>query len=305
MGDIAVQFNRISKSFGNSLILDKVSFECRFAESVALIGPNGSGKSTLLGVLCGHITPDSGTCRVNGAHGCGEVSVALQYPSLFMEDTVRGCLKFYLDLEGSNSESRRRYDYYTDLFAVSPLFGKKLKELSGGELQKVNLILALTKKSNIFVFDEPTTFLDSKSRNLFWKEIERKKMEGASIIYVTHNEEELKFFSNRIVMLYRATVFREGEYQELLNKFEYKNVYKVSFDNPSDKSYFLRQYTPPVGSVLLDTDACSFSIYMKTFSDPLKQFSEDVMYRVKNISVERFGLLDAFYLDGKGVFFER
>ncbi len=212
---------------------------------------------------------------------------------------IRVCVSNDFD-QRAGLEERCELSRLISLFKLGPLLNSKLKELSGGELQKVNLILALTKDAKVLLFDEPTSSLDAESQVAFWIEVERRKAGGTVVLFVTHSEEELRLHSDSLVLLDKGTVAKRGAYDEILGASGFAAAYRFAFDDVRSVDFFIGSYSVPDDCVLLRSGELSLDLFLPASSGTLKEFGADIMSLVKDIRVDRFGIFDSLNLPELG-----
>ncbi len=218
-----VIIRNLRKSYGKVEALTDVSLEVAPGEFCTLLGASGSGKTTLLKALAGFESGDAGSILVGG-RDIGQVPVAkrnigmvFQNYALFPHMSVAQNVAFGLEMRrlrpGGDRAAGRR-----DAGAVSlaGYAGRLPRELSGGQQQRVALARALVIEPDILLMDEPLGALDKnlrKSIQLQLKDLHRST--GVTIIYVTHDQEEALFLSDRIALLEKGRVIQVGSPRDL------------------------------------------------------------------------------------------
>ena len=210
-----LELKNISKSYGNQLILNDVSFEVKEKELVSILGPSGSGKSTLLQII-GLLNPaDSGSILLDNiecttlnekeliAFRNRKMGFVFQFHNLLGEFTCEENIKMPLLIrEKSLIEAQLElFDKIINKLSISDLIKKYPSQLSGGEQQRVAVARALINQPKILLADEPTGNLDNKNAvNLYELFLELKEDWKQCIIMVTHNENLTKQ-SDQIIYL--------------------------------------------------------------------------------------------------------
>ncbi|WP_404451502.1 ABC transporter ATP-binding protein [Virgibacillus necropolis] len=225
-----LQINKLSKSFGNKAVLDKVTFSVNEGEFVSILGPSGSGKSTLFHLIGGISVPDEGDIYldgdlINGKRGA--ISYTPQAPSLLPWRTILQNVLLGAEISGKKNEQDA-----LDMIERAGLGGYEKAyphELSGGMKQRAAFIRSLLSPQSLICLDEPFSALDEFTRLdmqkwllSIWESYKR------SILFVTHNIEEAIYLSDRIIVLAAnpATVKRE---------------FTIPFERPRDKNLLLKQ----------------------------------------------------------------
>lgn len=210
-----LELKNISKSYGEQLILNDVSFEVKEKELVSILGPSGSGKSTLLQII-GLLNPaDSGSILLDNvecttlnekeliAFRNKKLGFVFQFHNLLGEFTCEENIKMPLLIrEKSLIEAQLElFDKIINKLSISDLIKKYPSQLSGGEQQRVAVARALINQPKILLADEPTGNLDNKNAvNLYELFLELKEDWKQCIIMVTHNENLTKQ-SDQIIYL--------------------------------------------------------------------------------------------------------
>lgn len=219
MGDQPfLRFHSVSKSFPGVQALDDVTFGVREGSVHALVGENGAGKSTLLKVLSGAHQPDSGSLslgdaehRFSNAREALEAGIAVIYQELNLvpemsveENLLLGHLPNRLGLlDGRAMRKRARAALENLGEPINP--AAKLKTLSIGQQQMVEIAKALMRDAKVIAFDEPTSSLSHKEVGLLFNAIRDLRREGRAVIYVSHRLAEVFELCDAV------TVFRDGK----------------------------------------------------------------------------------------------
>jgi ABC-type sugar transport system ATPase subunit len=225
-----VSHQNISKSFGNTPVLQDVSLEIEHGELVVLVGPSGCGKSTLLRVLCGLESIDSGTLRIGddvvNAMPPAERGIAMVFQSyaLYPHMTVRRNMAFGLRIHGADkAEIDRRVLDAAKVLHIDHLLERLPRELSGGQRQRVAIGRAIVREPRLFLFDEPLSNLDAALRAKTRIELARLHRDlAATMVYVTHDQIEAMTLGDKIVVLHEGRVQQAGTpltlYQQPANR---------------------------------------------------------------------------------------
>lgn len=216
-------FDRVTVRLSGVSILEEVTAKAPRGGCTAVVGPNGAGKSTLLLALLGHV-PFAGSIRVaasteGGKPRIGYVPQRLQFdrglPMTVRDALVMGLQRRPLWL-GTNRTSRDRARELLAAVRAESLEGRMLGVLSGGELQRVLLALALEQDPDLLVLDEPASGVDIKGGQLFCELLERLRRErGFTQLMVSHDLATVTHHATHVVMLNRRVV-AEGTPQAVL-----------------------------------------------------------------------------------------
>ena len=201
----AVSVSRLSKVYASGLhALKGVDLEIRRGEIFALLGPNGAGKSTLINVVCGIVTPTSGTVRVEGHDIATDYRAARSAIGLVPQELttdaferVRDTVAFSRGLFGKPADPAIVERVLRDL-ALWDKRDAKIMTLSGGMKRRVLIAKALAHEPRVLFLDEPTAGVDVELRRGMWDVVRRLKAGGTTIVLTTHYLEEAEEMADRV-----------------------------------------------------------------------------------------------------------
>ena len=204
---------RLTRRFGDRVVVDDVSFEVGRSEIVALLGPNGAGKTTILRMLGGLIAPTSGSVvvdgmqltRATGATRRRRIGFLPEAPGLWDRLTVRENLAVYANLyklEAADST----IDGLLDLFELTAHQAARAAELSKGMRQKVAIARTLLHDPQILLLDEPTSGLDPQIARTVRRLLEHRRGQGCTILVSTHNLDETERLADRVAVVQRRLI---------------------------------------------------------------------------------------------------
>ena len=221
----SVEVCKIVKRFGGFTAVDNVSINIAPGEFCSLLGPSGSGKTTLLKIIAGYEDPTEGIVKIDG-QDVGHVPVAkrnigmvFQNYALFPHMSIAKNIAFPLEMRKiPQDEIDRRVQDTLDLVGLGELGGRFSRELSGGQQQRVAVARALVFEPDILLMDEPLGALDKNMRLSMQFELKQLHQRiGVTIIYVTHDQEEALYLSDRIVVFNEGRVAQEAPPETLYN----------------------------------------------------------------------------------------
>ena len=198
-------------------VLDQVSFELQAGAFITLIGPNGAGKSSLIKVLLGLIKPDSGSIEKSDNIRLGYTPQTFK-PNAFIPISVMD----FLNLKQKNSTDFLHQT--AALTGVENLLAIPLKNLSGGEMQRVLLTRALLKKPNVLILDEPAQNLDVNGQMHLYKLIQDiHQQQGCAVLMVSHDLHRVMKESTQVLCLYHhiccmgqpETIIKDSQFNDL------------------------------------------------------------------------------------------
>jgi spermidine/putrescine transport system ATP-binding protein len=223
---MSLRAEHLTKSYGKTSVLRKVSFACGSGEFFSILGKSGSGKTTLLRIIAGLEPSDSGNIFLNGqdltalpAHE-RKLPMVFQNYALFPHLSVLENVAFGLrEQKKSDTEIRAIALETLKLLAIDDKMYRLPSELSGGEQQRVAIARALAVGSPITLFDEPLSNLDAELRRAMQKELKAiQRKTGRTFIYITHDQEEALTLSDKVLILHNGTAVECGTPEEIYNR---------------------------------------------------------------------------------------
>jgi ABC-type multidrug transport system ATPase subunit len=231
----AITVSELSKQFGTTQALRKVSFDVGPAELFGLIGPDGAGKTTLLRILVSLLKPDTGHATVLGWNTRTHYRQIRKHAgymagrfSLYPDLTVAENLRFYATI--FNTTIAQNYHLIADIYQqLEPFSHRKAAQLSGGMKQKLALCCALIHQPKVLFLDEPTTGVDPVSRNEFWTMLTRLKSFGITIMVSTPYMDEAAR-CDTIALMQHGKMYEVNSPQHIIRAFS-KPLWAVQADN--------------------------------------------------------------------------
>ena len=200
--------SHLTRTFGNRVAVEDLSFGLERGEIFALLGPNGAGKTTTLRMLAGLIGPTSGSIRVDGEEMTKDTAPRLrtrigfltEAPGLWDRLTVRQNLSIYARLYGL-PQPERTVDEALEMFGVRDRANDQAAQLSKGLKQRVALARTLLHKPDIVLLDEPTAGLDPESARDVRELVLRLRDEHRAVLMSTHNLDEVERVADRVAVM--------------------------------------------------------------------------------------------------------
>jgi putative spermidine/putrescine transport system ATP-binding protein len=214
------------KRFGDVTVVDHVDLDVRAGEFVTLLGPSGSGKTTTLRMIAGFTDQTSGTIEIDGADMRGvpahrrDVGMVFQNYALFPHLTAARNIAFPLEMRRlPRAEIDQRVRAALALVRLEDFGDRYPRQLSGGQQQRIALARAVVFQPRLLLMDEPLGALDKKLREALQLEIVRISRElRATVIYVTHDQEEALVMSDRIAIFDRGRIEQLGTGADLYDR---------------------------------------------------------------------------------------
>lgn len=214
----------VKKSFGAAEVIHGVDIEIEKGEFCVFVGPSGCGKSTLLRMIAGLEEISGGNVFINGRRvndvdpSNRGVAMVFQTYALYPHMSVEQNMGFGLRMNGRpRQEVARRVDEAARILQIEDLLERKPRQLSGGQRQRVAIGRAIVRDPQVFLFDEPLSNLDAELRVATRLEIAKlhRQLDGATMVYVTHDQVEAMTLADKIVVLRKGRVEQIGAPMEL------------------------------------------------------------------------------------------
>lgn len=210
-----LEVSHVSKSYGNNRVLDDITFNITKGKIVGLLGPNGSGKTTLIKLINDLLKEDSGTIKVEGLDLGVETKKLISYlPDknyLNNNMTVLELLNYFKDFYEDF-----RIDKAKELIGKLDLdLNQKLKTMSKGTKEKVQLILVMSRKAKLYILDEPIGGIDPAARDYIINTILTNFSNDASLLISTHLISDLEKVLDEVIFLKNGKVVRSGSTDEI------------------------------------------------------------------------------------------
>ena len=224
-GGATLQLERLTKRYGEVVAVESANMSVNSGEFVTFLGPSGSGKTTTLSMVAGFTTPTEGDIRVDGDSTVAtpvhkrNIGMVFQNYALFPHLTIADNIAFPLKMRGlARSVIADKVAAVMAQVRLNGFADRKPKQLSGGQQQRVALARAMVFEPNLILLDEPLGALDANLREEM--KIELKQLHqriGATILFVTHDQEEALTLSDRIAVFNEGKIIQLGTPDELYN----------------------------------------------------------------------------------------
>lgn len=235
----AVRAEHLTRRFGTFTAVDDISFQVTKGEIFGFLGPNGAGKSTTIRMLCGLLSPSSGTGTVAGfdilsqteqiKHHIGYMS---QKFSLYEDLSVTENISFYGGIYGlAGKQLAERLDWAVAMAGLEDYRASLTAILSGGWKQRLALACAILHEPPIIFLDEPTSGVDPVSRRQFWDLIYSMADQGITTFVTTHYMEEAEY-CDRIALIYDGRMIASGSPMELKTQFMQDTIIDLRCGDP-------------------------------------------------------------------------
>ena len=224
-----LKVENVTKYYGDFKAVDNLSFTVEKGEIFGLLGVNGAGKTTTFRMIMGLIDSNEGKITLDGKkidYGVTDtIGFLTEERSLLTKLTVKDQAIFYGTLKGMKEDKiNERLDYLLNKFDIEEYKTKKIKELSKGNQQKIQFIMAIINEPKLLILDEPFSGLDPFNIEIFKKEIIELSNKGSMIIFSSHRMDHVELFCKKLVVLMHGKSVLEGNLKEIKENYRKKNI---------------------------------------------------------------------------------
>lgn len=219
-----VEIRHFKMSFGDKTVIKDLSFDVFRGEVFGFLGSNGSGKTTTLRALLGLYQPTASDLLINGKPYSVESQIRLGYlpeeRGLYKKEKVLDVMLYFGQLKGLSRKEAKDFSLkFLERVNLSDKANTQLDKLSGGQQQKIQLGVTIMGDPELLIMDEPTKGFDPVNRRLLMNIIEEQRKAGATIIYVTHQMEEVERLCDRLILLKDGQAAAYGTLEEVKSQF--------------------------------------------------------------------------------------
>jgi len=215
-----LQLTNVRKVFNKTVAVDDLSFSVSQNETFGLLGPNGAGKTTALRMIMNIIQPDAGRIEFRGRRlekaDFLKVGYLPEERGLYQKMKLKETVVYLARLKGlSQAEAGKRTDEYLRRFDLSGFALRKIQELSKGNQQKVQFIISVIHQPELVILDEPFSGLDPVNQLLLKEIIGELQARGATVIFSTHQMEQVEKLCDRICLINRGKLILYGDLRKI------------------------------------------------------------------------------------------
>ena len=231
MGSL-IEIEKLSKSFGEQKVLDKIDFKLESGEIVGLIGPSGSGKSTLIKTMLGMEKADEGEAlvldyKMPKREILSNIGYMAQSDALYEMLTGYENLDFFGKMKGVPSDKlKKEIEYIAEIVDLTDDLKKLVSKYSGGMKRRLSLAIALIGSPELLILDEPTVGIDPSLRKNIWKELFKQRDNGVGILVTTHVMDEAEL-TDKVGLLLNGNIIAFDTPQQLKEKNNVKTIEEV------------------------------------------------------------------------------
>lgn len=217
---MAIALHEVTKRFGRTVAVDKVSLEIPQGSVYGFIGPNGSGKTTTLRMIMNILLPDDGHVEVLGDRSTSAARDRVGYlpeeRGLYKQMPVRRLLAYYGQLKGgSRAAVGQEAEYWLERLGLAGVAHQKVESLSKGMAQKVQFIATVVSRPDVVILDEPFSGLDPVNRDVLRDAVLSLRERGTTIVFSTHDMAMAELMCDRIFMIFNGHKVLDGSIREI------------------------------------------------------------------------------------------
>lgn len=217
----------ITKTYNGRVVVDNLSFTVEQGEVFGLLGHNGAGKSTTIDCILGLTKPDHGSARILGQDAAKNRKTLFEHVGVqLQQEAYANNIRVCEACEETAALYHDPADYHALLkqFQLEAYVNQKVEQLSGGERQKLSVVVALIPKPKVIFLDELTTGLDVAARREVWHILKGLKQKGMTIFLTTHYMEEAENLCDRVLILKAGRRLCEGSVAEIIESSPFGNL---------------------------------------------------------------------------------
>ncbi|HAZ21804.1 MAG TPA: ABC transporter [Firmicutes bacterium] len=291
-----IKVKDLKKSYGSLQAVDGISFEVRPGEIYGLLGPNGAGKTTTIEMLVDLRTRDSGTVDILGYDPQvapekvkSGIGVQLQSPAMFPRLTVLELVELF----ASFYQDPLPVDEVIEMVGLTEKKKAQSRKLSGGQMHRLAIALAIVSNGRIIFLDEPTTGLDPQARRNLWEVILGLKKSGKAVFLTTHYMDEAEKLCDWVAIVDQGRIIAEGHPETLID--EHFKERALEFEQPAYVNEKRLEKLTGVKKIVTDGDLVT--LYTETVSQTIAELfdlAKETGQPVNDIAVRRSTLEDLF-----------
>ena len=219
-----VEIRHFKMKFGDKTVIKDLSFDVFQGEVFGFLGSNGSGKTTTLRALLGLYEPTAGELLIDGKPYAVDSQINLGYlpeeRGLYKKEKVLDVMIYFGQLKGLSRDEAKEFSLnFLKRVNLTDKAGMRLDKLSGGQQQKIQLGVTIMGDPELLILDEPTKGFDPVNRRLLMNIIEERRKAGATVIFVTHQMEEVERLCDRLILLKDGQAAAYGTLAEVKKQF--------------------------------------------------------------------------------------
>ena len=233
-----LQLKQVKKVFNKTVAVDNLDLSIPTVSIFGLLGPNGAGKTTTIRMIMNIIQPDEGEILYNGKHlersDLLKVGYLPEERGLYQKMKLKETVVYLARLKGlSSAEANQSVDEYLRRFDLSAYSHRRIQELSKGNQQKVQFIVSVIHKPELLILDEPFAGLDPVNQLLLKEIIAELQGRGATVIFSTHQMEQVEKLCDRICLINKGKPILNGDLRQIKKEYG-QPMLLIDYDGKAD-----------------------------------------------------------------------
>ncbi len=253
-----IEVKNLSKSYGNKLAVDGISFTAGESEILGFLGPNGAGKSTTMNMLTGYLSSSGGQALINGVdiledpvRAKKDIGYLPEQPPLYLDMTVTEYLNFVYDLKKCRLPKKSHLSEICSLVKITDVSRRVIRNLSKGYKQRVGLAQALVGNPKVLILDEPTVGLDPK-QIIEIRTLIKKLGRNHTVILSSHILSEVQAVCDKIVVIDKGKLVANDTTEHLSHSLSADHKLTVQIEGPTKEVKALLEQIPDMQEVHLN-----------------------------------------------------
>ncbi len=292
----------VSKSFGQHVAVDHVSFSVHKGEIFGFLGPNGAGKTTTINMICSLLKPDSGQIRVDGVDVVNssprwreQLGVVPQDVAVYEELSALENLHFWGRLYRlAKPALHMRVDELLEATGLKERARDRVKTYSGGMKRRLNLAIGMIHRPKLLLLDEPTVGIDPQGRHSMLDMVRAIAGSGTTILYTTHYLDEADLLCDRLAIIDRGRLLAMGTRDEISQIVGENRLVKVSGRFSAEMAQALPQTLTQVSLLSLQLSEVVYSLPLQTGTGVLIEKLLENGFVIDNLAIKEPSLDSAF-----------
>lgn len=272
-----IEVKNLSKSYGNKLAVNDISFSAGESEILGFLGPNGAGKSTTMNILTGYLSSSGGQALINGVDiledpvtAKRDIGYLPELPPLYLDMTVMEYLNFVYGLKKCKMPKRSHLAEICSLVKITDVQHRVIRNLSKGYKQRVGLAQALVGNPKVLILDEPTVGLDPK-QIIEIRTLIKKLGKNHTVILSSHILSEVQAVCDRIVVIDKGRLVANDTTENLSHNLSADHKLTVQIEGPTKEVQSLLTGIPDMVEVhvnrVIDKTITEFELNAKEGAD--------------------------------------
>ncbi|MBO4493027.1 MAG: ATP-binding cassette domain-containing protein [Ruminococcus sp.] len=250
-----IEVRNLTKSYGEKLAVNNISFKVEKGEILGFLGPNGAGKSTTMNMLTGYISSSAGEVLIDGVDiledpkkAKANIGYLPEIPPLYVDMTVEGYLSFIYDLKKCKLPRKAHLKDVCNLCQIQDVRDRLIKNLSKGYRQRVGLAQALVNNPPVLILDEPTVGLDPK-QIVEIRTLIKKLGKRHTVILSSHILPEIQAVCDRIIIINKGQIAADGTADEIAANITNEHKMTLRIEGPTHTASDKRDITDAIKAI--------------------------------------------------------